>query len=46
MTGLERRKHRTSVEEILALARRVSGQVMRPYLSHGELLYDEHGLPR
>jgi antitoxin VapB len=31
---------------MLAIADRVAGHVDRPYLDHGELLYDEHGLPR
>jgi antitoxin VapB len=42
--SLERRRGR--VEEMLAIADRVAGHVDRPYLDHGELLYDEHGLPR
>jgi len=25
---------------------RVAAQVKRPYLDHGDLLYDEHGLPK
>jgi antitoxin VapB len=44
--SLERRKGRASVEEILAIADRVSAHVKGPYIDHGELLYDEKGLPR
>lgn len=44
--SLERRKGRASVEEILAIADRVSAHVKGPYVDHGELLYDEKGLPR
>jgi antitoxin VapB len=44
--SLERRRGRASVEEILAIADRVAAHVSLPYSDHGELLYDEHGLPR
>jgi antitoxin VapB len=43
---LEQRKGKASVAEILAIADRVSSLVKGPYLDHGELLYDEHGLPK
>ncbi|HWK45415.1 MAG TPA: type II toxin-antitoxin system VapB family antitoxin [Stellaceae bacterium] len=43
---LESRKGRASVEEILAIADRVSAHVKGPYLDHGALLYDENGLPK
>jgi antitoxin VapB len=43
---LQRRRHRASVEELLAIAKRAAAQVKRPYLDHAELLYDEHGLPK
>lgn len=43
---LERRKERASVDEILAIAERVSAQLKGPYLDHGQLLYDENGLPK
>jgi antitoxin VapB len=33
-------------EELLAIAKRASAQVKRPYLAHAEFLYDEHGLPK
>ena len=37
---------KASVEELLAIARRASAQVKRPYLDHAEFLYDERGLPK
>jgi len=43
---IERRRGRASVDEILAIADRVSARVKGPYLDHGELLYDENGLPK
>ena len=43
---LERRKGKASVEELLAIADRVSMHVKGPYLDHGDLLYDENGLPK
>lgn len=43
---LQARKGKASVEELLAIAKRVSRSVKRPYVSHDELLYDEHGLPK
>jgi antitoxin VapB len=43
---LEARKGRASVEEILTIADRVSVHIKGPYLDHGELLYDENGLPK
>ena len=43
---LENRKGKASVEELLAIAKRASAQVKRPYLDHAELLYDERGLPK
>ena len=35
-----------TVEELLAIARRVSALVEGPYLDHAEFLYDEQGLPK
>jgi len=35
-----------SIEEILLVVEDVASGVSRPYLPHGELLFDEHGLPR
>ena len=37
---------KASVEELRAIAGRAAAHVKRPYLSHAELLYDEHGLPK
>lgn len=46
LTSIERRKGKASVEELLAIADRAARHVKRPYADHGELLYDENGLPR
>ncbi len=43
---LERRSDRASFEELMAIATRASRAVRRPYIDHGKLLYDEHGLPK
>ena len=43
---LEKRKGKASVEELMTIARRASRAVRRPYVEHGELLYDKHGLPK
>jgi antitoxin VapB len=43
---LQRRCGKASVEELRAIAGRAAAHVKRPYLSHAELLYDEHGLPK
>lgn len=43
---LEDQPEKISVEDLLAIAQRVSVQVQRPYLDHAELLYDERGLPK
>lgn len=43
---LENPKGIASVDEILAIARRVSVHVKRPYIDHDDLLYDERGLPK
>ena len=43
---LRARRGRASVEELLAIAKRASAQVKRPYLDHAEFLYDERGLPK
>jgi antitoxin VapB len=42
---LEQRYGRASVDEILTIADRVSAQVRKPYAAHGDLLYDDRGLP-
>ena len=43
---LEKRKGKASLAELMAIARRASRAVKRPYVDHGELLYDELGLPK
>ncbi len=43
---IERRSGKASVEELLAIADRAAAYLKRPYLDHGELLYDETGLPK
>ena len=43
---LQARRGKASVEELLAIAKRASAQVKRPYLDHAEFLYDERGLPK
>jgi len=46
LAKIERRKGKASVKELLAIADRAAAHVKRPYISHGELLYDESGLPK
>jgi antitoxin VapB len=43
---LQSRRGKASVEELLAIAKRASAQVRRPYLDHAAFLYDERGLPK
>ena len=43
---LQNRKGRASVEELLAIAKRVSAHIKGPYLDHAAFLYDETGLPK
>ena len=43
---LQKRTKKASVEELLAIASRISVQVKRPLVDHAELLYDERGLPK
>jgi antitoxin VapB len=43
---LQSRRSKASVEELLAIAKRASAHVKRPYLDHAEFLYDERGLPK
>jgi antitoxin VapB len=43
---LEKREGKASLEELMAIAKRVSRGVKRPHVVHGDLLYDEHGLPK
>ena len=40
------RRDKASLEELLAIAKRASAQVKRPYLDHAAFLYDERGLPK
>jgi antitoxin VapB len=42
----ERGKSKISVEEMLAIGRRIRSRIKGPIMDHGELLYDEKGLPR
>ena len=43
---IEKRKRRASLDELMAIAKRAARGVKRPYVDHGELLYDKHGLPK
>jgi len=43
---LKSHRDKASVEELLAIAKRASAQVKRPYLDHAAYLYDERGLPK
>jgi antitoxin VapB len=43
---LEKRKGKASLTELMAIAKRASRSVKRPYVEHGQLLYDDHGLPK
>ena len=43
---LEKRKGKARLEELMAIAKRVAQGVNRPYVDHGELLYDEYGIPK
>ena len=43
---LHNRPGKATIEELLAIARRASARVKRPYLDHADLLYDERGLPK
>jgi antitoxin VapB len=43
---LQRRHNKAPVAELLAIAARAAAHVKRPYVNHGELLYDENGLPK
>jgi antitoxin VapB len=42
---IEKSKGKASLAELMAIAKRASRAVKRPYLEHGELLYDDCGLP-
>jgi antitoxin VapB len=43
---LEKRKAKARLEDLMAIAKRASRAVKRPYVDHGELLYDDQGLPK
>ena len=43
---IAKRKDKASLAELMAIAKRASRAVKRPYVEHGQLLYDEHGLPK
>ncbi len=43
---LQKNKKKASFQELIALAKKVSDTVKKPAIDHGELLYDEHGLPK
>ncbi len=43
---LERRRDRASLKELRAIAARSAVLVREPYFAHGEMLYDEDGLPK
>ena len=43
---IEHRKGKANVQELLTIADRAAAHVRRPYVDHGELLYDENGLPK
>ena len=43
---LQRSKGRASLEELTAIAERISQHCQGPYIDHSTLLYDEYGLPR
>jgi antitoxin VapB len=43
---IEKRKGKASLPELMAIAKRASRGAKRPYIEHGQLLYDEYGLPK
>ena len=43
---VEQAKGKASLEELMAIARQSAALVKGPYPDHGDLLYDEHGLPK
>ena len=43
---IEKRNGKASLAELMAIAKRASRGVKRPYVEHGQLLYDERGLPK
>jgi antitoxin VapB len=43
---LHKRDPEALAADIRAIADRSAEHIQRPYLDHGEFLYDEHGLPK
>lgn len=43
---LQTRKKKVTAEEIMALAAQVRAHLKGPIPDHGEMLYDEYGLPK
>ena len=43
---IEKRKGKATLADLMAIAKRASRSVKRPYVDHGALLYDESGLPK
>ncbi len=43
---VEKKRTKGTVDEIMAIVKRASAGMKRPYLDHGDLLYDEYGLPK
>ncbi|OYW84217.1 MAG: transcription factor [Sphingobium sp. 32-64-5] len=46
LAGLEARRGRASVTELLAIAGRAAAHVPPGYTDHADLLYDANGLPK
>jgi antitoxin VapB len=42
----KRRTKRLTVEEMLAIGRRIRSQIKGPIVDHAKLLYDDKGLPK
>ncbi len=43
---LPARRRKASFEELRAISLRAAAHLERPYVEHGDLLYDEQGLPK
>ena len=43
---VEPKRRKATLEELTAITKRASVGVKRPYPDHGDLLYDEYGLPK
>jgi antitoxin VapB len=46
LAKIQHRKSKASVDELLAIADRAAMHMRHPHVDHGELLYDESGLPK